>query len=222
MVLPCTGDGPFGVPGLAFPAAGHRRFGDASSRWAGRMYLPCTSGVTAVYLGWPTGLRAGRTRLAPRGSAAAGGRQVRVSASGPGGPVTAGRRPPAASHGYRGTRMLADLYPRARTGDAMRASRRAGGAVPLPAASATGVLPEVHLRYTAGICRMVKARPAPFFSSPARLTVGIQRRCHFGTALLSSGEPECPVCGAGKLSFPSSGVWLCRGRAGAGRDAPIS
>ena len=36
--------------------------------------------------------------------------------------------------------------------------------------------------------------------------VGIQRRCRFRAALLSSGEPGCPLYGVRELSFPSSGA----------------
>ena len=59
--------------------------------------------------------------------------------------------------------MLAISDPRTGTGDAVMASRRAGRSGPLPRASVTGVPPEVHLRYTAGIWRMVKGAAPPFF-----------------------------------------------------------
>jgi MFS family permease len=58
----------------------------------------------------------------------------------------------------------------------------------------------------------------------------LERRRVFIAGLLVAGPSLVVIWRAwmsrslvqGSLSFPSSGVWLCRGRAGAGRDAPTS
>ena len=170
MVLPCTCDGP-----SVYLASPSRRPGTGA---AATLFppdrtdvppacLPCTSGVTAVYPGM-AGVRAGRAGLAPGSSAASGRGQLPVPRSRaaardqrPAGPPRPGS---PASH-------AADLYPRTGTGDAVMAAQRAEARRSPAAGSVTGVRPEGHLRYTAGIWSMVKgARPRHSHSSPARFT----------------------------------------------------
>jgi hypothetical protein len=208
MVLPYTCDGlPVYLPPaprrpLAGPAPEPR--GDAippDRRDVPLVGLPCTCGVTAVYSGWQAGLRGGRARLAPR--SARRPEADRFGCPQPGRrPVTAD--PPAASHGSRGTRVLADLHPRARTGDGEPARGRSGS---LPAASATEVLPEVHLGYTAGTWHTVKAELPRFFSA----------RPH---GLPESGFPEILVTGGCQETAPEPDLLSVSDPPAAGRSSP--